>query len=86
MASIITVIRFRSRRRWKPTTLLAYEMNGAELPDRHGYPLRLIVPGYFGEKHVKWLTRIEVTDASAKGFYEATRLGTRFHHADKIEN
>src|SRR5881227_1659558 len=60
----------------QPTTLLAYEMNGAELPDRHGYPLRLIVPGYFGEKHVKWLTRIEVTDATAKGFYEA----------DKIEN
>src|SRR4030095_8871408 len=53
----------------QPTTLLAYEMNGAELPDRHGYPLRLIVPGYFGEKHVKWLTRIEVTDANAKGFY-----------------
>ena len=62
----------------KPTTLLAYEMNGAELPDRHGYPLRLIVPGYFGEKHVKWLTRIEVTDASAKGFYEAQGWGPDF--------
>src|ERR1041385_4279540 len=43
----------------EPTTLLAYEMNGKELPHRHGYPLRAIVPGYFGEKHVKWLTRIE---------------------------
>jgi len=62
----------------KPTTLLAYEMNGVELPDRHGYPLRLIVPGYFGEKHVKWLTRIEVTDASAKGFYEAQGWGPDF--------
>jgi DMSO/TMAO reductase YedYZ molybdopterin-dependent catalytic subunit len=62
----------------KPTTLLAYEMNGAELPDRHGYPLRLIVPGYFGEKHVKWLTRIEVTDANAKGFYEAQGWGPDF--------
>ena len=60
------------------TTLLAYEMNGAELPDRHGYPMRLIVPGYFGEKHVKWLTRIEVTDASAKGFYEAQGWGPDF--------
>src|SRR5204863_8076478 len=59
----------------EPTTLLAYEMNGAELPDRHGYPLRLIVPGYFGEKYVKWLTRIEVTDATAKGFYEAQGWG-----------
>jgi DMSO/TMAO reductase YedYZ molybdopterin-dependent catalytic subunit len=62
----------------EPTTLLAYEMNGAELPDRHGYPLRLIVPGYFGEKHVKWLTRIEVTHAKAKGFYEAQGWGPDF--------
>jgi DMSO/TMAO reductase YedYZ molybdopterin-dependent catalytic subunit len=62
----------------QPTTLLAYEMNAAELPDRHGYPLRLIVPGYFGEKHVKWLTRIDVTDASAKGFYEAQGWGPDF--------
>jgi DMSO/TMAO reductase YedYZ molybdopterin-dependent catalytic subunit len=62
----------------EPTTLLAYEMNGAALPDRHGYPLRLIVPGYFGEKHVKWLTRIEVTDANAKGFYEAQGWGPDF--------
>lgn len=54
----------------EPTTLLAYEMNGVPLPHRHGYPGRVIVPGYFGEKHVKWLTRIEVTDANAKGFYE----------------
>jgi DMSO/TMAO reductase YedYZ molybdopterin-dependent catalytic subunit len=62
----------------KPTTLLAYEMNGAPLPDRHGYPLRVIVPGYFGEKNVKWLTRIEVTDANAKGFYEAQGWGPDF--------
>jgi DMSO/TMAO reductase YedYZ molybdopterin-dependent catalytic subunit len=62
----------------QPSTLLAYEMNGAPLPDRHGYPLRVIVPGYFGEKHVKWLTRIEVTDANAKGFYEAQGWGPDF--------
>ncbi len=61
-----------------PTTLLAYEMNGAPLPDRHGYPLRLIVPGYFGEKNVKWLTRIEVADANAKGFYEKQGWGPDF--------
>jgi len=60
------------------TTLLAYEMNGAPLPDRHGYPLRAIVPGYFGEKNVKWLTRIEVADASAKGFYETQGWGPDF--------
>jgi DMSO/TMAO reductase YedYZ molybdopterin-dependent catalytic subunit len=62
----------------EPTTLLAYEMNGVSLPDRHGYPLRAIVPGYFGEKNVKWLTRVEVTDAKAKGFYEAQGWGPDF--------
>ena len=62
----------------KPTTLLAYEMNGVRLPHRHGYPLRVIVPGYFGEKHVKWLTRIELTDANAKGFYEMQGWGPDF--------
>src|ERR1043166_1741371 len=59
----------------EPTTLLAYEMNGKELPHRHGYPLRAIVPGYFGEKHVKWLTRIELTTEDAKGFYETQGWG-----------
>ncbi len=61
-----------------PATLLAYRMNGVQLPDRHGYPLRAIVPGYFGEKNVKWLTRIELTDAEAKGFYEAQGWGPDF--------
>ena len=62
----------------EPTTLLAYEMNDAPLPDRHGYPLRVVVPGYFGEKNVKWLTRIDVTDANAKGFYEKQGWGPDF--------
>jgi DMSO/TMAO reductase YedYZ molybdopterin-dependent catalytic subunit len=62
----------------EPTTLLAYEMNGVPLPHRHGHPARVIVPGYFGEKHVKWLTRIEVTDANAKGFYETQGWGPDF--------
>src|SRR5213083_1852516 len=62
----------------EPTTLLAYNMNGVRLPHRHGYPLRVIVPGYFGEKHVKWLTRIELTDANAKGFYETQGWGPDF--------
>lgn len=62
----------------EPTTLLAFEMNGEELPDQHGYPLRVIVPGYFGEKHVKWLTRIELAGADAKGFYETQGWGPDF--------
>jgi DMSO/TMAO reductase YedYZ molybdopterin-dependent catalytic subunit len=62
----------------EPTTLLAYQMNGVLLPHRHGYPARMIVPGYFGEKHVKWLSRIELTDANAKGFYETQGWGPDF--------
>jgi DMSO/TMAO reductase YedYZ molybdopterin-dependent catalytic subunit len=68
----------RLEKAMEPTTLLAYEMNGVPLPDRHGYPLRVIVPGYFGEKHVKWLTRVEVTNANAKGFYETQGWGPDF--------
>jgi polyisoprenoid-binding protein YceI len=41
-------------------------------------PLRAIVPGYFGEKNVKWITRIEVADANAKGFYETQGWGPDF--------
>jgi DMSO/TMAO reductase YedYZ molybdopterin-dependent catalytic subunit len=61
-----------------PTTLVVYEMNGETLPDRHGFPARVIVPGYFGEKHVKWITRIEVANESAVGFYEKQGWGPDF--------
>lgn len=61
-----------------PTTLVVYEMDGQPLPDRHGFPARVIVPGYFGEKHVKWITRIEVADESAIGFYEKQGWGPDF--------
>jgi DMSO/TMAO reductase YedYZ molybdopterin-dependent catalytic subunit len=59
-------------------TILAWAMNGVDLPHRHGYPLRAIVPGYFGEKHVKWLTRIELTGDNVKGFYETQGWGPDF--------
>ncbi len=48
--------------------LLAYEMNGAPLPPQHGYPLRLIVPGWYGMAHVKWLTRMSVVAEPFDGF------------------
>jgi DMSO/TMAO reductase YedYZ molybdopterin-dependent catalytic subunit len=41
--------------------LLAYEMNGAQLPPDHGFPLRLIVPGWVGVANVKWIGQIEVS-------------------------
>ena len=45
-----------------PDNILSYEMNGAELPQPNGYPLRLIAPGWYGIANVKWLKRIEVRD------------------------
>ena len=45
-----------------PHNILAYEMNGEPLPERNGYPLRLIAPGWYGIANVKWLSRIEVRD------------------------
>ncbi len=51
------------------TTLVAYRMNGEPLPDRHGYPARVLVPGYFGEGSVKWVTRIELVDRQLEGYY-----------------
>src|SRR5262249_47338131 len=46
----------------KPEVLLAYKMNGAALPAAHGFPVRLLVPGWYGMASVKWLRRIVVTD------------------------
>ncbi len=52
-------------------TLLAYSLNGSSLPDRHGFPLRAVVPGRYGEQSAKWITRIELTNAEVKGFYQS---------------
>ena len=52
-------------------TLLAWEMNGEPLPDRHGFPLRAVVPGRYGEQSAKWLSQIELTDHPYKGFYQS---------------
>jgi DMSO/TMAO reductase YedYZ molybdopterin-dependent catalytic subunit len=51
-------------------TFLAYEMNGHELPDSHGFPLRAVIPGYYGMKQPKWLTEIEVTAYDYQGYWE----------------
>jgi DMSO/TMAO reductase YedYZ molybdopterin-dependent catalytic subunit len=50
--------------------MLAYEMNGAPLTASHGFPLRLLVPGKFGMKQTKWLTRIELLDRHYVGYWE----------------
>jgi DMSO/TMAO reductase YedYZ molybdopterin-dependent catalytic subunit len=50
--------------------LLAYAMNGEPLPVQHGYPLRVIVPGWYAVASVKWLDRIEVSAEPFQGHYQ----------------
>src|SRR5215203_527520 len=51
--------------------LIVYEMNGEPLTPEHGFPARLIVPGWYGVANVKWLSRIEVRDARFQGHFMA---------------
>jgi DMSO/TMAO reductase YedYZ molybdopterin-dependent catalytic subunit len=51
---------------------LAFRMNGETPPPAHGYPLRVIVPGIFGMKNVKWLSKIELVNYDFKGYWEKT--------------
>jgi DMSO/TMAO reductase YedYZ molybdopterin-dependent catalytic subunit len=51
-------------------TLLVYEMNGEPLTSEHGFPVRLLVPGIYGMKNVKWITRIEAVDFDFKGYWQ----------------
>ncbi|NOV02261.1 sulfite oxidase [Paenibacillus planticolens] len=54
-----------------PDLLIALYMNGKPLPFRHGYPARLIVPGWYGMASVKWLQRITIIDQPFKGPFQA---------------
>ncbi|MCJ1678351.1 sulfite oxidase [Streptomyces sp. APSN-46.1] len=54
-----------------PDVLIAYVMNGLPLPPQHGYPLRLIVPGWYGMAQVKWLREITLVDTPFTGFQQA---------------
>src|SRR3546814_1436230 len=49
--------------------LVAYEMNGAPLSAEHGFPARLVVPGYYGTNSVKWLSRLHLADRRADSFF-----------------
>ena len=49
---------------------LAWGMNGKELPQSHGYPVRILIPGHWGETNVKWLTEIELLAEEADGYWE----------------
>jgi sulfite oxidase len=53
-----------------PEVLLAYEMNGVDLPPVHGGPLRVVVPGYIGARSVKWLSAITLQDAPSDNYFQ----------------
>lgn len=62
-----------------PDTMLAYEMNGKPLTAAHGFPLRVVVPGWGGDCWVKWLTGIQVLDKEFEGFF----MKTAYRHPGK---
>jgi DMSO/TMAO reductase YedYZ molybdopterin-dependent catalytic subunit len=55
----------------RPEVILAYAINGQPLPPQHGFPLRLLVPGWYGMAHVKWLDRITVLTEPFEGYQQA---------------
>ena len=54
----------------EPGTILAYLMNGEPLAQEHGFPARLLVPGIYGMKNVKWLTAVELVDYDFRGYWQ----------------
>ena len=66
--------------------MLAWEMNGKPLPHIHGYPLRVVVPGYIGARSVKWLTHINAIPEMSMSpvqrqeyIYFYSQIGKIFH-------
>jgi DMSO/TMAO reductase YedYZ molybdopterin-dependent catalytic subunit len=62
--------------------LLAWSVNGVALPPQHGFPLRLVVPGWYGMTSVKWLTRITVLGEPFAGYQNARAYRWREHEDD----
>ena len=54
-----------------PDTMVVWKMNGQDLPPQHGYPLRLIVPGWYGMASVKWLYEITAISQPFNGFFQS---------------
>jgi sulfane dehydrogenase subunit SoxC len=69
----------------RPELLLAYEINGQPLPPQHGAPLRLIVPGWYGMTHVKWLQSITAIDEAFTGWQQDVAYHVRASEEEKGE-
>jgi DMSO/TMAO reductase YedYZ molybdopterin-dependent catalytic subunit len=65
-----------------PGLLLAWGLNGHLLPPQHGFPLRLVVPGWYGMTSVKWLASIEVVDQPFTGYQNRVGYRMRTHEDD----
>jgi hypothetical protein len=66
----------------EPDTLLAWDMNGQPLTPDHGFPLRVIVPGWAGDSWVKWLRHIDIIDHEFEGFWMKTGYRHPNHHVE----
>ncbi len=55
-----------------PEVLLAYEMNGEPLPYEHGFPLRVVAPGYYGARSVKWLSAVTLLETPSDNHFQAS--------------
>lgn len=66
----------------RPEVMLAYEMNGQPLQPQHGFPLRLVVPGWYGMTNVKWLRSIEAVTASFQGYQQTPA----YHYTSDAED
>jgi DMSO/TMAO reductase YedYZ molybdopterin-dependent catalytic subunit len=53
-----------------PEILVAYELDGAPLPQAHGFPARILIPGHYGMKGPKWLDSIELASSELRGYWE----------------
>ncbi|HVS38097.1 MAG TPA: sulfite oxidase [Gemmataceae bacterium] len=67
----------------RPEVLLAYRMNGKDLSSAHGFPVRAVVPGWYGMASVKWLKRILVVDRPFSGFFQ-TFMYTMWERRDGL--
>jgi len=59
----------------RPEVLLAYRMNSKDLPASHGFPVRAVIPGYYGMASTKWLTRIAVLTEPFNSYWQTTDYG-----------
>ena len=65
-----------------PDALLVYAVNGQPLPPQHGAPLRLVIAGWYGMAHVKWLTAITAVTEPFEGYQN--KVGYRFYSVDGV--